>query len=391
MKIDSVTLHRVQIPLRNRFAHATAVRDRTDNVVCVVALGSGTRGFGEGVPRSYVTGESVDTMWRTIAAAAASLQPASVASVEDGMRYASEVVAAITDVTPIVHNAARCALELALLDAIGRELRCPLARSLSAYVGARPATVCRHSLVADHELAADLSRLQELKQRYGFRAVKLKVGFGEREDLTAIRQIRSAFGSDAEIRLDANRAWDAKQAISFMRQARLLGVCSIEDPVAGETIDEQAEGLRALRRESVEVILDETIRTGSEAEHAMGQQLVDVLNIRVSKNGGLINSARIAAMAQQRGVGIQVGCQVGETAILSAAGRVLAHAAGPVRYYEGSNEQLKFEPAHYLSEEDLSYDATARSGPLNGPGLGITVRSDRLDAFSIDAATIDLG
>ena len=58
---ESIWLYHVRIPLRKRIKHASHVRTDTENhmVVCI-RLADGTSGFGEGVPRDYVTGETID-------------------------------------------------------------------------------------------------------------------------------------------------------------------------------------------------------------------------------------------------------------------------------------------------------------------------------------------
>ncbi|HSK04258.1 MAG TPA: enolase C-terminal domain-like protein [Kofleriaceae bacterium] len=383
MRIRRLDARRVQIPLRGAIEHARASRAATDNVVCAITLDGGIVGYGEGVPRGYVTGESIDTMWSALEALELPAAPP-VATIGDALALAERAVArAIVDRDGVVQNACRAALELAILDAYGKAFATSLTAPLIEHCGTRPGPVCTHSLVLDRKLARDPARLEELRGRYGFRAAKLKVGFGADEDLANIATLRACFGPDGDLRLDANGAWTFEDAARVMSRARDHGVTVVEDPLRGATIDEQADDLRRLReREGVRVVLDEGIRTPGELARAIDLGAIDVVNLRVSKNGGLVRTCRLAKLAQDRGVGLQVGTQVGETAILSAAGRHLSYSAGPVVYLEGSNEQLKFEPGCYVAEEELTYDERATSRPLTGPGLGITVIAERLERFT---------
>jgi muconate cycloisomerase len=379
-RVTSLEVRRIQIPMGSGFEHARARRAATDNVVCTITLDDGTRGYGEGVPRDYVTGETVDTVWSVLETL--DLSGCSASSLTEALELADRIAASIPDAAPIVHNACRCSIELAILDAYGRVFATPASHALTGYVGSRPGQVCTHSLVLDRNGPKNRERLEKLRMRYGFRAAKIKVGFGVDEDLASITAVRDVLGADSELRLDANREWNLEQAIETMTRARSLGVDVVEDPLQGATVDVQAAGLRALRKLGVQVVLDEPIRTLEEARRAIELDVVDVFNLRVSKNGGLIRSARIAKLAQDHGVGLQVGAQVGETAILSAAGRHLAYTAGPVRFMESCNEHMKFTRDNYVSEEDLNYDEHATSGPLPGPGLGITVIPARLARFT---------
>lgn len=373
------------IPLA-AFEHATRKRALTDNIVCAITLDDGTVGFGEGVPRDYVTGETVEAALTALRGVTFPAAPP-LTTFQDALAYVDEVVEhAFVDTPAMVFNACRSALELALLDALGRRTSTSVGPAVAERCGARGGPVCTHSLVLDRKGPRDLDRIRALRARYGFRATKIKVGFGVDEDVSNIAAIRSVFGPDGELRLDANRSWSFDDAVAVMERAREYGVVAVEDPIRGD----DARELRRLREEhGVEVILDESIRTYAEAAAAIDQHAVDVFNLRVSKNGGLLRTCRIAILAHDRGIGVQVGTQVGETAILTAAGRHLSHNAGPIRYLESSNEHMKFERDHYVSVEDLNYDEHATSPPLTGAGLGITVLPERLDAFTTESFAID--
>ena len=60
MRVVEMTAWQVRIPLRKPIRHASFTRTETDNVVIRARLADGTVGFGEGVPREYVTGETID-------------------------------------------------------------------------------------------------------------------------------------------------------------------------------------------------------------------------------------------------------------------------------------------------------------------------------------------
>jgi muconate cycloisomerase len=380
VRICALELRRIQIPLRGAFEHARASRAATDNIVCAVTLDGGIVGYGEGVPRDYVTGETPETMWATLAALALPAQP--VTDITGAFDLAAAVTGGIEDGPGVIQNACRAAIELAILDAYGKAFACSITPPLIARAGTRPGPVCTHSMVLDRKALRDPDRLRQLRDRYGFRAAKLKVGFGLDEDIQNIAALRAILGGAAEIRVDANRAWTFEQAVATMTRAKQCGVDTVEDPLAGDTIAAQAAGLRRLREEGFRVVLDEPIRIASEVDEAIAESAVDVLNLRVSKNGGLVAAARLARRAQDAGIGLQVGTQVGETAILSAAGRHLSYCAGPVLFLESSNEHMKFDRDNYLSEEDLNYDEHATSQPLIAPGLGITILPERLERFT---------
>jgi muconate cycloisomerase len=104
----------------------------------------------------------------------------------------------------------------------------------------------------------------------------------------------------------------------------------------------------------------------------------DLFNLRLSKCGGLIPSLRLAQLARRHGLGYQLGCQVGETGILSAAGRHFATSVDGLRYLEGSYDRhLVWER---LTEEDITFRRRGGWAPaLVGCGLGVTIDPARVD------------
>src|SRR2546421_192127 len=106
-----------------------------------------------------------------------------------------------------------------------------------------------------------------------------------------------------------------------------------------------------------------------------------LFNLRLSKCGGFIPALRLAQFARRHGrLGYQLGCQVGETAVLSAAGRHFAASVADLRYVEGSYDRHLVREA--LGTKDLTFGWGGWAPALPGPGLGIT-----LDAHALERVT----
>ena len=118
-----------------------------------------------------------------------------------------------------------------------------------------------------------------------------------------------------------------------------------------------------------------------DAEAAIANKTCDLFNIRLSKCGGFLGSARLAATAHAAGLGYQLGCHPGESGILSAAGRHWAHRVANIRYLEGSYDRFLF--SKLLTNEDLSFGYGGRARPINGPGLGVTINETVLREQSL--------
>ena len=123
-------------------------------------------------------------------------------------------------------------------------------------------------------------------------------------------------------------------------------------------------------------MLDESLCSEFDARTAIEQGTCDLFNIRLSKCGGFLPSLKLAAIAHQAGLGYQLGCQVGETGILSAAGRHFATSIANIRYLEGSFD--RFLVKDRLTVEDLTFGYGGYAPALTGPGLGVTIDPEAL-------------
>src|SRR5262249_38325345 len=189
-----------------------------------------------------------------------------------------------------------------------------------------------------------------------------------------LRAIRRWAGAGMDLRIDANEAWMPENAAERLRELEPFGVTSVEQPVAHEHVATLADFRKQVR---VPVMLDESLCGKVDAERAVAGGWCDLFNLRLSKCGGFIPSLRLAQFARRHGLDCQLGCQVGETAILSAAGRQFAASVGDLRYLEGSYDR------HLVRESLGTRDITFRWGgwakALPGPGLGIEVNPQALE------------
>jgi muconate cycloisomerase len=118
-----------------------------------------------------------------------------------------------------------------------------------------------------------------------------------------------------------------------------------------------------------------------DAEQLVSGKRVDLFNLRLSKCGGFIPTLRLLARARNAGLGAQLGCQVGETGILSAAGRHFAQSVSGLEAVEGSFD--RYLVGERLTREDLTFGWGGKAPPLVGPGLGIDVDEAALQRVAV--------
>jgi muconate cycloisomerase len=145
---------------------------------------------------------------------------------------------------------------------------------------------------------------------------------------------------------------------------------------------EQVKSLAAVRHNlKMPLMLDESLCGAIDGERAIAEQTCDLFNLRLSKCGGFIPSLRLAQLARRHGLGCQLGCQVGETAILSAAGRHFATSVAGLRYLEGSYDRHLVREA--LGTKDITFRRGGWAPALAGPGLGIEIDQKALARVTV--------
>jgi L-alanine-DL-glutamate epimerase-like enolase superfamily enzyme len=385
MSISSLKLFKIAVPLKRVIKHASFERSESENLVVRVKLSDGLVGYGEGVPRPYVTGETLESAFAALEAhdwSAIMGRPSSFGQVVERLE---KLTLPETEADPrgMAGNAARCALEIAILDAYGRRFGELLGRAVElAKVDGLdrilPPRRVRYSAAITAE-SARAERISALKIRiYGFHQVKIKVGNRGQDDGRRLERLRQLLGRRMDIRLDANEAWPIDGLVDRVQPLLRFGPTALEQPVPHGEVSALAE-LRP--RLGVPVMLDESLCGYPDALSALELRTADLFNVRLSKCGGILPSLRIIGLAQRSGLGVQLGCHPGETALLSAAGRHVASRVGGLRYVEGSYDRHIL--AANLTTQDFTFGYGGRARPIKGPGLGVRVDPAALEAMTL--------
>lgn len=386
MRIVEFTAYHLRIPLRKTIRHASHSRRVNETIVVRCRLDDGTAGWGEGLPRPYVTGETIESAWEMLKTI--DFPAAFGAPLNDGLNSGMEICEAFAPDIPAGNhrdcfgNSVKCAIELSVLDAAARAEDVPLSEVTRRFRPAARVREDRDSVRYSGVLTASgpiKETIRAWKYRYyAFHQIKVKVGMEGANDATTLRRTRRIMGRSVDLRLDANEAWTCENLERRLEPLLPFELTSVEQPVPHE----ESDGLAEIRRRiDVPVMLDESLCSLGDARRAIERETCDLFNIRISKCGGLLNALKLAAIAKDAGLGYQLGCQVGETGILSAAGRHFASSVGNVRYLEGSFDRfLVGEP---LCTEDLTFLRGGYAPALTSPGLGITI-----DPAAVERTTV---
>ncbi len=337
--IQRVTTYPLRIPLRSRVEHAAAQRAYADPVVVCIEFQNGVLGYGESVARPYVTGETADSVVEAIEQVfTPTLLDFHPTSFPEALAFIDGL--AFHDSQGRRIFSARGAVEMALLDATMQCFNRGV-EDVTQWMGmpgfGSPGSVgcARFSGVL---ATASLERLRkQLRKMYwgGLRCYKLKVGFPDdhlrMEKVVAYLRGPLASGR-VRLRVDANSQWGEAEIGEAMAWLGKYPIEAVEQPVARgqESLLLPFRGSGALP-----IVHDESLVDMDDAKRLISLGVADHFNIRISKCGGLMPSLRLAAFARREGVGIQLGCMVGETSLLSIAGLSFLRCCPDVKWAEG--------------------------------------------------------
>lgn len=246
--------------------------------------------------------------------------------------------------------AARFALEQARLDLESQRKGVPLARLLDPRA---PLSVPASALLTA-DAPAELAREAHRAALDGFGAVKLKVGSSD--DYARAAVVRDAAGPRVKLRLDANGAWEAPEALRKLRELAPLGIELCEQPT---------EDLRGLLDSPIPIAADEMLAVDPEG----ALERADVLVLKPMLLGGLLSSLELARRAVARGLRVVV-----TTSLEGAVGRAgAAHLAAAVLAL-GPQPAAGLATGRLLAEDHCA-DPLAPSGGVvripDRPGLGL--------------------
>jgi L-Ala-D/L-Glu epimerase len=382
MKIVSIDSFLITLPFRFAFKHSLASRDRSENLIVRVVLKDGANahvGYGEGIPRDYVTGESPAGALTAVSKEYVPL------FLNRNFDHPDQIVSTLhaewtdlkLDNRP--QGASWCAFELALLDAAakcaGKTVANLVAGDNLANASQNGGAI-RYGAVIPFGGKKALSAVLWFYKLYGFKTVKIKVGNDLDLDLHRLRMARSVLGPDVTLRVDANCAWTFDQTVQAAEQMRPFGVKSYEQPVPADRLDQLAAITKAIPEQ---ILADESLCTVSDARYLADNKICSAFNIRVSKVGGILAARQIAAIARDAGIACHMGAQVGESGILSAAGRAFAAIEPRFENYEGSNNLFLLKQD--ITEENLNVELGGFGKLLKNTGLGVNIKNERLQQF----------
>jgi len=370
------------------FEHAAARRKTAESVVVAMRYSDGYIGWGETLPRAYVTGETMETV-------PADIETLFKRCCDDGILdvAAGKIPQKVpTAVNNRCVNAAACALDLAGLRRFFADFNTVDPKILMALTNR-----ARVRNYIDSHVSGVLGSANPQKTAWRLRIMKfadikdfkLKLGLGEevdRQNLDAVySQLRRGLQKGTHsLRVDINGGWKKEDVPQKVAQLRKYGVCAVEQPCYCSA----AELVEISRQCKVPLMADESLLTLDDARTLLAEPEKIWWNVRLSKNGGLLPVLELLELAQKSNVVVSLGCMVGETAILSAAQRRVLQLGPVPKFLEGNYGRYLLDDDIIPGRRSLMFGWAGSLRVLKGDGLGVTPCPEKLKKYAKKLKTL---
>jgi L-Ala-D/L-Glu epimerase len=312
IKIKKVEIEPINISLDEPFRIATGTKYNIENVLVTVTLDNGIEGYGEAAPLEPVNGENQATAIATLT----SCRDFIIGKDISEYRSVSKILKSVfwAQVT------ARCAVEMALLDAFTKALNIPLYKFLGGTTD-KAETDYTIDIVQPDIAKNNATRLA----KEGYRLLKTKVGKNLVDDIDRILAIKDG-APYCGITLDANQGYTPTEAVHFLGELDKNNIRPVlfEQPV----IKTDLMGMRFVKdHTSIPIAADESVFTSADAINVIRTGCADIINIKLMKSG-IIEALDIAAIARSGNIKLMIGCMLESKLALGCAVHFVAGLGG---------------------------------------------------------------
>lgn len=384
--IKSIEAIPYRLPVRREFRWA-GLQESVGGFVCVIIkTEDGVIGYGEATPLpdwggdyNRRGGETLNTVLDIVLNV---LKPLLIG--EDATNIAR--IHQKMDAFVKGNSYAKCAVDIALYDIVGKLANMPIYKILGGKV--------RDEVPVGHMIgimSVDEAR-EEAKGAVadGIKAFQIKTGEDYDRDVAVVKMLRKEFGEDIWLRLDANQGYkNVKTALNVLGKMTENGkpmLDMVEQPVEG--FDDMAFITEKL---SMKTIMDEGCWNIADAHEAINKRATDAFSIYLAKSGGIYEASKIAAIADEYNIECDVNGSL-ESAIGTAANIhfALSHPAVSLPCVISINApkgKHYYKYGGHFYEDDICVDPLpVHDGallPLDKPGLGIEIDMDKIEKYRI--------
>ena len=368
MIIDRIELHRVRLPLVRPFRTSSAYRTHIEHILVRLIDEDGAEGWGEIATAidPFYNAETTETAWHLTRDF---LGPMVIGKSWDNASEFRKLYGKVKG-----NRFARSGMEMAAWDLIGRKN----GQSLSSLLGgSRKEVEVGVSLGIENDVSKLMNQVEKFVEE-GYKRVKLKVAPGW--DVEPVKAVREKW-PNLPLQVDANSAYTLND-IAHLKKLDEFQLILIEQPLADDDILDHAE---LAERINTPVCLDESLHHLGDVAHALKYNCCRVVNIKVSRVGGLEESRLIAEYCHSRQLPVWCG-GMHEFGLGRAANLAIASLEGFALPGDTSGSDK------YWSEDIIDPPVVVRNGIAQvpeGPGLGVNLMIDRVAKYRTEMSLLN--
>lgn len=279
--------------------------------------------------------------------------------------------------------ASMSAIDIAIWDLKGKILGLPISTLLGGAHRTKVKPYATGLYFTDHKNPSkDFEAEAKLYISQGFKAMKMKVGLGIKEDVANVKKMREIIGPDIQLMVDSNHAYTLREAVELARKIEKYDIGWFEEPLSPEFYDQYRE----LREKTTIPI------SGGECEYLrfgfkqlIESKSVDIIQPDICASGGLTEAKRIATLASTNGIDLiphTWGTAIGLHVALHFISNI---ESVPGRMYQ-PDFFMEYDQTENGLRDKLSFPAIKMEDGMievpNRPGLGIDIDEEVLKKYS---------
>lgn len=365
-RLQSVELYLVRLPLIRPFTTSSHTKDHLDHILLRARDSDGAEGWGECASAAdpYYCSETTESSWHILRDF---LIPHVLDATWEHPDEAANTWRAVRG-----NNFAKAGLEMACWDLFTRVRGEPVARPLG---GTRKEIHSGVSLGIEPTIEAILEQVERFLDQ-GYRRIKMKIAPGR--DLAYLRAARDRW-PDLLLMADANSAYSLEnpEHVKALRALDELNLMMIEQPLADDDIVDHA---RLQAELATPICLDESIHTVHDARKALDLGSCRIINVKVSRLGGLSEAKRVHDLCLSREVPVWCG-GMHEFGVGRAANVAISSLPGFTMPGDVSGSDRAYRED--IVDPPIRAHAGAIEVPWERPGLGFDANLERIQERSV--------
>lgn len=353
MKITSISIAKLQIPLIRPFITAVRRTEYVEDIIAMLNTDCGKIGYGSAASTPAITGDSQESI---IAAIQNTMAPKLIG--RDIADFNNLLFLCSSSMQK--NSSAKAAIDIALHDLFAQNCGLPLYKMLGGNKNKIHSCITISVKNIEEMVTDAMNLVQE-----GFNVIKIKVGLNYLDDIERIKAIRHELGREVNLLVDANQGWSCKDALKVIHvlEESDLNIGIVEQPVKANDINSLK-----LIRDSVDsfIMADEACFSPEDALNIAYLNAADGINIKLMKSGGIENAKAIYNIAKTANMRLMVGCML-ESPIGVAAIASFALSKPDIMYAD-------LDPIALIKENYIIGGARINGSEItlsDKPGLGI--------------------